>query len=178
MVTRKAFGRVVASEVAYHIRALLAFRWDRINPRSRKAIATVVVPASAFVLAVANFVACFPGIADSDTKGLYLQALAGTYSDWHAPVLALLWSHLDARHWGTAPLLGIEIALYWTGFALVADGLRRVGRSRFALIALLSGLSPFFLFYSRLVSKDVFLAASLIFSFGTVFWFSIQRRCL
>ena len=133
---------------------------------------------AAVVLALfaANVALHFPGIMNNDSIGQYRQALSGQYADWHPPVMAWLWSHLRVFGDGPAPFLILHLALYWLGFGLLADALRRTGHSALALVVALAGAFPPFLYINAQVVKDVGMAVTWVAAIGCVFWFRAQGR--
>jgi hypothetical protein len=128
------------------------------------------------VLFLLNLVAHFPGIMDNDSKNQYAEAISGHYTDWHPPVMAWLWSLLRRVADGPAPFLLLHLAVYWLGWGLLADGLRRTGHPRVALVMALAGAFPPFLYIHSHVVKDVGMAAAWLAAVGLVFWFRVQGR--
>ena len=118
----------------------------------------------------------YPGTMNNDSITQYSQAISGRYSDWHPPVMAWLWSWLRLANNGPGPLLLLHLALYWLGFGLLADGLRRAGHPWVAVLMALTGAFPPFLHINATVVKDVGLAASWLAATGLLFWFRTQRR--
>lgn len=118
----------------------------------------------------------YPGTMNNDSLSQYGQAVSGRYSDWHPPVMAWLWSWLRLIADGPGPLLLLHLALYWLGFGLLADGLRRAGHLGLALIMALAGAFPPFLYINAIVTKDVGLVASWLVAIGLLFWFRVQQR--
>jgi hypothetical protein len=127
-------------------------------------------------LFVLNVLLHFPGTMQNDSIQQYRQALSGQYQDWHPPAMAWLWGHVDRFGPGPAPMLLLHLGAYWLGFALLADGLRRVGHPRLALLMACAGAFPPFLALNASVIKDVGLVASWIAAVGAVFWFRVQAR--
>lgn len=123
-----------------------------------------------------NLALHFPGGMNNDAIGQYRQAVSGNYSDWHPPVMAWLWSQLRIVGDGPAPLLVLHLGLYWLGFGLLADALRRTGQPRLALLVALGGAFPPFLWINAQVTKDVGMAATWIAAIGLLFWFRAQQR--
>lgn len=118
----------------------------------------------------------YPGTMSNDSNNQYAEAISGNYSDWHPPVMAWLWSMLRRAAEGPAPFLLLHLALYWTGFGLLADGRRRAGMPRLALVVALAGAFPPFLYLNAMVSKDVGMVASWLAAVGLMFWFRAQNR--
>lgn len=127
-------------------------------------------------LFLANFVLHFPGFMDNDAKGQYAEALSGHYTDWHPPVMAWLWSLLHRVADGPAPLLLVHLTVYWLGFGLLADGVRRAGHPRTAAAMALAGAFPPFVYVNATIIKDVGMAASWLCAVALLYWFRVQGR--
>ncbi len=123
-----------------------------------------------------NLVLHFPGTMGNDSKSQYAEAIAGRYSDWHPPVMAWLWSVLRLAADGPAPFLLLHLAVYWLGFGLLADAVRRAGHPRTALLMALAGAFPPFLYINAYLIKDVGMAASWLAAMGLLAWFRLQGR--
>lgn len=132
----------------------------------------VIVPA--LLLAVASAAAVWPGIAAYDATTQFAQAVTGQYDDWHPPIMARVWSlFLEAGAWGTAPMLLLQLALYWGGLALLALALPR-GR----WIALMAGLLPPVIDWMVVVDKDAQLIGALVAATGLLAVFRLGRKPL
>ncbi|NMM06971.1 glycosyltransferase family 39 protein [Polaromonas sp.] len=118
----------------------------------------------------------YPGMMNNDSINQYGQAISGRYADWHPPVMAWLWSWLRLAGNGPGPLLLLHLTLYWLGFGLLADGLRRSERPRLAILMALAGVFPPFLYINATVTKDVGLVVSWLAAVGLIFWFRAQGR--
>ncbi len=127
-------------------------------------------------LFVANLALHFPGVMNNDSIGQYRQAVSGQYGDWHPPVMAWLWSWMRVFGDGPAPMLVLHLALYWAGFGLFADGVRRSGHPTLALAVTLAGAFPPFLYVNAQVVKDVGLATSWLAAAGALYWYRSQQR--
>lgn len=118
----------------------------------------------------------YPGTMSNDSINQYAEATSGHYTDWHPPVMAWLWSVLRHVGDGPGPFLLLHLALYWSGFGLLADGMRRAGHPRTALLMALAGAFPPFLYLNATVTKDVGMVASWLAAVGLMFWFRAQSR--
>lgn len=127
-------------------------------------------------LFVANVALHFPGTMTNDSINQYAEAVSGRYTDWHPPVMAWLWSVLRLAADGPAPFLLLHLALYWAGLGLLADGMRRSGQPRVALLIALAGAFPPFLYLNASVVKDVGMVAFWLAGVGLIFWFRVQDR--
>lgn len=135
-----------------------------------------VLASLVFSLFVVNAALHFPGVMSNDSIGQYRQALSGQYGDWHPPIMAWLWSYARWLGEGPAPMLLLHLALYWSGFGLLADGLRRADHPRTALALTLAGAFPPFLYVNAQVVKDVGMAVTWLAAAGLLFWFRVQHR--
>ena len=141
---------------------------------SRTALPPILV---ALLLAAASAAIVWPGIAAYDATTQYVQAVTGHYDDWHPPIMARLWSlFLHAGAWGTAPMLLLQIALFWLGLSLLAIGLRRAGAPRAGWAALAIGMLPPLIDWLVVVDKDAQLIGALIAATGLVACFRLVRR--
>jgi hypothetical protein len=153
------------------------FGWERRTGATRDAaLAGWLLAGLTFALFAANAALHFPGVMNNDSLGQYRQAVSGQYGDWHPPIMAWLWSCLRFLGDGPAPFLLLHLALYWLGFGLVADGMRRAGHPRIALAITLAGAFPPFLYVNAQVVKDVGMAVAWLAAAGGLFWFRVQHR--
>ena len=121
----------------------------------------------------------WPGIAAYDTIKQYEQALSGRYDDWHPPIMARLWAvMLAAGARGTAPMLVLQLGLYWLGFGLFAGALARTGARRAAIATLLVALSPIMANWLPVIVKDTQMIAALVAAIGIVAWYRLAERRL
>jgi putative flippase GtrA len=127
----------------------------------------------ALVFFFTNFAFKYPGELNPDSSRQYAQALSGQYTDWHPPIMAWVWSLLLHIKDGPLAMLTLHLGLHWLGFALIADGLLRLGRPRLAWVALLSGAFPVFLFYNGMIHKDTGMASAMLAAFGLGFRYRI-----
>ena len=141
----------------------------------------IATPSSASVFAVVTlllFALClwqmWPGIAAYDTIKQYEQALSGRYDDWHPPIMARLWAlTLVAGGHGAAPMLVVQLGLYWLGFGLFAGALARIGARWAAVATLVFALSPIMANWLPVVVKDTQMIAALVAATGIVAWFRL-----
>jgi hypothetical protein len=124
----------------------------------------------------ANFALQYPGIWVNDSIAAYRDAVAGVFHDGEPPIEAWLWSVVRRVVDGNPGMLAIQLAFHWLGFALIADGLMRIGKPRSGWLVLLSGAGPLFLFYNGAVLRDVGMASALVTVFGIAFRYRITGR--
>jgi hypothetical protein len=144
-------------------------------PRSLAASGAVLFSLVAVLFAL-NVALHYPGTMNNDSINQYAEAVSGRYTDWHPPVMAWLWSVLRHLGDGPGPFLVLHLALYWAGFGLLADGMRRMGHPRTAVLIALAGAFPPFLYLNASVVKDVGMVASWLAAIGLLFWYRAQGR--
>lgn len=123
----------------------------------------------AVVLFIGNVVAFYPGLLDNDALNQYREAKSGQFTDWHPPIMSVVWSWFIAISDGPQTMLALQLALHWLGFWAVADGLWLQGRRRSAWIVLAAGFFPMFPVFNREILKDVHMASAFIAAFGLVY---------
>jgi hypothetical protein len=135
---------------------------------------SISIAVAALVLFAISFTINFPGELIGDSTEQYREAVTGQFSDWHPPIMAFVWSMLRHVADGPQTMLAFQLIFHWLGFALVADGLARVGRWKAGWLMLATGASPLFIYYNHTILKDVELASTFIAGFGLIFWYRIQ----
>jgi hypothetical protein len=129
---------------------------------------------AALLLAATMVAAGWPGLAEYDSVEQFRQALTGQYDDWHPPVMARLWSLLHVLGGGAAPMMVLQISLYWLGLGLIAGGLARTDRSRAAALVLAVGALPGFAVWQWAVLKDIQMVAAMLATVGIVGWWRLR----
>jgi hypothetical protein len=129
------------------------------------------------LLAVACAALAWPGIAAYDATTQFTQAITGQYDDWHPPIMARLWSlFLKAGAWGTAPMLLLQLALFWSGLAMLAAALRRAKAPVASWCVLAIGLLPPVLDWMVVVDKDCQMIGALACACGLIALFGLAKR--
>lgn len=134
------------------------------------ALLSLALPAvAAFVatlVAIVQAVAYWPGLMTYDAARQYGQALDGEYDDWHPPAMEWLWRQLLTIHSGLAPMLVLQLLLYWGGFALLAGWALRSRRGGLAAAIMLCALMPIPLALLGAVLKDCLMTGALLGAAG------------
>jgi len=133
------------------------------SPRMRRLLALGFSVVASF-LALLTFRAFDPGFMTPDSLTQYLQAIGSEpITDWHPPVLTLLWRFLMSVTAQPSSMLALQLAVYWGSLLSIALVLlRRSGSRRWALATLGIGLVPNLLNFSGVIWKDVHLALALL----------------
>lgn len=123
--------------------------------------------------AAVSFAIYFPGKLNPDATLQLSEALSGHFTDGNPPIMAATWRALTLISPGPAPMLALQVALYWTGVWAFWDAVaRRPGwRSQLPLLA---AVHPLALVTLAAVLRDSAMAASLLASSGLLF----RRRAL
>lgn len=132
---------------------------------------------TALMLAGLTAALVWPGIAAYDATTQFAQAITGHYDDWHPPIMARLWSlFLKAGAWGTAPMLVLQLALLWSGLAMLAVALRQARAPVAGWCVLAIGVLPPMLDWMVVVDKDCQMIGALACATGLVALFRLPRR--
>ncbi len=125
---------------------------------------TVLLFAGGFLL---HFGIMYPGFMCYDSVNQILEAREGVFSDWHPPVMAIIWRSLDAVIPGPAGMLILQIGLIWFGAYWVFHAFFKPYRdfSAALLLGLLFFLPPIF-GISGAILKDVLMWGALLTAFG------------
>jgi hypothetical protein len=120
--------------------------------------------------------AYWPGIMIDDARWQYQQVVDNAYEDWHPPLMAWIWRHLTVFARGPAPMLALQLLLYWAGFALIATSALKRGRPRLALALALAGFLPATLALTGAVIKDALMNGILLTAAGTLLWRPLVQK--
>ena len=135
------------------------------------ALTCAVVVAGFLTIALAYW----PGVMIDDARWQYQQSVDNAYEDWHPPLMAWIWHQLMALQPGPGPMLILQLALYWVGFALVAIWLYRQGSRRLAIVAACVGWVPAPLALMGSVTKDGLMTGTLCSAVGLLLWSGTAR---
>lgn len=118
----------------------------------------------------------FPGWMSNDSLIQYREARAGAFNDWHPVLMAWWWRQLDRIYSGPALFLFQNLFLYWAGWGLLANSIRRYA-GRYAYLVPFLGLWPGFYFVLGEIWKDVAFACCLFTAWMIVInAYSWQRK--
>ncbi|GAA0295260.1 hypothetical protein GCM10009087_01260 [Sphingomonas oligophenolica] len=126
--------------------------------------------------AACTAIAYWPGLMTWDAARQYGQAIDGDFDDWHPPAMEWLWRQLIPIHDGLQPMLILQLALYWGGFALLAGWALREGRRGLAAAIAAGGLMPLAMALMGAVLKDCLMAGALLSAAGLLFWCDGEGR--
>ena len=147
---------------------------DTLEPRRGRAATRVGHLAAMVVIAALGFgavaYAYWPGIMIDDARWQYQQVVDNSYEDWHPPLMAWIWRRLTFIYPGPAPMLILQLLLYWAGFVLIAWWLYRRGHPRLAILAVLAGMLPAPFALTGTVTKDALMAGLLLSAVGLTLW--------
>ncbi|MFJ5995883.1 hypothetical protein [Streptomyces sp. NPDC092370] len=127
--------------------------------------------AVAAVCCLATILVFAPGYLSPDSLDQLRQAEGKKpLTDWHPPVLSLVWRALIAVTGSIASLLVLQCLVLWAALWVLAVCVRRLTGSRGAAPAVLGlGLAPFVLTFAGVVWKDVHAAFALLAACAVAF---------
>ena len=106
------------------------------------------------------FVYAFPGYMAYDSLDQLRQARAGVRTDWHPPLMSVLWGLLDRIVAGPLLMLVLQCSLFLGGlYALLR---RRLSAKRSAVLTLVIFATPPVLSMMAVILKDCLMAGALL----------------
>jgi hypothetical protein len=130
--------------------------------RERRWIPGLAIAAGACCLVTT--VVFFPGYMSADTTAQFKQATGREpLSDWHPPVMSLVWRALIAVTGTSATMAVLQSVVFWMALWVIAWCVRETTGSRPGSLAVLGlGLTPHVLTFVGVVWKDVHMAFALL----------------
>ena len=138
-------------------------RWLAAHPGRTCAIGMALV-------AALQLLAYWPGLMQVDATLQYDQAISGQFDDWHPPLLAWLWRQFLPIWPGPAPMLLLQAALYWGGFAILIAWACREKRTELAFAILACALMPISVARLGSILKDCLMAGALLMAAALIAW--------
>lgn len=120
--------------------------------------------------AAATQFAYWPGLMTWDSVRQYGQALDGRFDDWHPPAMEWAWRQLLPMSPGPAPMLVLQSALYWGGFAALVGWATARNRTRLAVALTGVALLPISVALTGEVLKDSLMAGLLLVAAALLAW--------
>ncbi|MBD9359376.1 hypothetical protein [Methylomonas fluvii] len=116
---------------------------------------------------LAHFGIMYPGFMCYDAVNQILEAREGVYSDWHPPLMALIWRVTDNIVPGPAGMLFLQLGLVWTGAYLTFQAFFKPygGKALAPLLGAILFLPPLF-GISGAILKDMLMWGALFSAFG------------
>lgn len=125
---------------------------------------------------LASLALFWPGVPLFDSVYQYQQAIDGAYDDWHPPIMAHLWILLRGPWAPTAPMLVLQLGLFWIGLGLIAVACARRGHARVGWAILAVGAATFLTCWLGAILKDGQMAGALAAAAGLAGWFRLGDR--
>ncbi|MEU8616984.1 hypothetical protein [Streptomyces sp. NPDC048623] len=112
-----------------------------------------------------------PGFLSLDSVNQLQQALGKqTLTDWHPPVMALLWRALIELTGRPGALAALQSAVLWSALWVIAWRVwARTGRKGASLAILAIGVAPYIVNFTGVVWKDVEMAFTLLAACAVAF---------
>jgi hypothetical protein len=133
---------------------------------SRNTITAMIVAACA--AGCLSAIAYWPGLMSWDAVRQYSEALSGQMDDWHPPVMQWIWRQMSFVVRGPAPMLILQLILYWGGLSLFAVAFVRRGKPGLAWALLACGLCPLGVALTGAVLKDSLMTGALLMATGII----------
>jgi hypothetical protein len=144
-------------------------RWLRDRP---KATVCSLLAVAGTLAVLASF---YPGYMSADSISQLAAARSGRLTDWHPPLMTLLWGLLDRVWRGPPGLILLHGLLLWSGVALIA-GLA-CSRTVSAALALLAvGFFPAVLALLGTAWKDVAFGCSMTLAIAFLLLAQLRRK--
>jgi hypothetical protein len=130
-----------------------------------------VLAAVAAVCCLGTILVFTPGYLSPDSLDQLRQAEGRQpLTDWHPPVLSLVWRALIAVTGSIAAMLVLQCLVFWAALCVLAGCVWRLTASRGGSLAVLGiGLTPFVLTFVGVVWKDVHAAFALLAACAVAF---------
>ncbi|MBB4857243.1 hypothetical protein HNO88_000550 [Novosphingobium chloroacetimidivorans] len=116
-------------------------------------------------IALLHLLLSWSGGLSNDASMQWAQIAANRLNDWHPPAMTRLWQALGVFGPGPVPLLVLSILLYWSGVAVLALTLARLGRSGAALAAIAVGVIAAAVWFDP-IGKDSLLTSFFLLGYG------------
>lgn len=124
-------------------------------------------PLSGFIVCATLF---WPGLLRPDSITQMQQGINGTLSDFHPPMLGVIFGLFDKIYSGPGPLLILDLALYWAAIAIFANTEQYKAKWYFII-----AVFPPIIAYQLLVIKDIGFVNSYIFGCAWLHFYSFQK---
>ncbi|WP_026602659.1 hypothetical protein [Methylomonas sp. 11b] len=114
-----------------------------------------------------HFGIMYPGFLCYDAVNQILEAREGRFSDWHPPLMAIIWRFSDSLTPGPAGMLFLQLGLVWTGAYLTFQAYFKPYGAKVAApwLCVLLFLPPLF-GISGAILKDMLMWGALFTAFG------------
>lgn len=125
-------------------------------------------PSLCFILGFLTYLAIFyPGFMCYDSVNQIIEAREGIFSDWHPPLMSMIWRLIDKTIPGPTGMLSLQSALVWLGAYLVYRAyFKPYGAPVSAVWLSLLLFAPPIFGIAGVIIKDVFMWGVLLIAFG------------
>jgi predicted O-methyltransferase YrrM len=144
----------------------------RAVPRTAMGVAPLLAAGLLTALVVASF---NPGCMNADSLDQWSQANTHQYSDWHPPMVAILWAGLRLIYPGIQSMLVFQNLAFSLGLFLMLRAFIPSLKLNLLLMALITLHAAVFVYLGSLI-KDSLMSALLVLSVGLLFEYTRSRR--
>lgn len=117
----------------------------------------------------------YPGVTTFDALYLYKDMTKGFFGDWQSPAMIVLWSLVDPIAPGTASILILTVALYWSAFAVIALTIAQRSFWLAVLVPVLALSPPTFILVG-IIWRDILFGVAWLLAAGLVYSVADCRR--
>jgi hypothetical protein len=115
----------------------------------------------------------YPGYVTADASYVYADAKAWHFGDWQSPIMAVLWRLIDPVAPGSLSMFLLIVALYWSGFGLLALNIR-LRSPALGLLTPFLALAPPAFFFVGMIWRDVLFGAMWLLA-GVLAFVSVEQ---
>ncbi|QQG50902.1 MAG: hypothetical protein HZB75_00110 [Candidatus Saccharibacteria bacterium] len=125
---------------------------------------SISIVLSGFILFIVNVLIFYPGFMSADSITQLAQVMGERpVTDWHPPVMVLVWGILLDITGKVGSMLMLQLAMLWASLVLLAIYIHRITSSvKYAILPLVVGVAPFVISISGVIWKDCHMAFSLL----------------
>lgn len=117
----------------------------------------------------------YPGHMSNDSLEQFAQAISGSFTLWHPPIMSFLWSFLFPSTLGPLPLLVLQIIIFVSSFMFIACYVTKRTTTRIVIFSSLF-LFPAIFVQPGMIWKDVQMSAALLLATALLMAQERQQR--
>jgi hypothetical protein len=123
---------------------------------------------------IINFTVFYPGVMTYDSRTQLAEAISGSFTDQHPPIMAALWRMLLIFDSGPSPMLVFHLLLFWGAIAVFGAAVMEK-HPRLAWLFPLLWLLPPVMGMTGVIWKDTGLATSWLMLSAILTFYTLKR---
>lgn len=139
---------------------MMSFSINAYLTENRKNILCLVISIIGFSLDWYTF---YPGFMSPDSLDQYAQSVKMDYTDWHPPIMSLVWTLFGKIVSGPQPMLLMQLLILWTSFFILSRVFIKNYSALFFLVILFF-FAPYIQNFAGNIWKDVHMSLSWLFA--------------